>query len=159
MITKAGQGSDKINIVFYREDSIKNREKNWGVKSKEMVVISPNHVILENFWSSSTSKSAFQTFYVECITTSSILVYHCKHGWCQTGCASVFSQLNCTHEKTDDWMMFQILSRWSRLTSVTLLSTPKQPNCKKRCGPCKKKQHEKSCEIKGGGPEVAVVVW
>ena len=40
-----------------------------------------------------------------------------------------------------------------------IVSTPKQPNCKKRCGPCKKKQHEKSCEIKGGGPEVAVVVW
>ena len=38
------------------------------------------------------------------------------------------------------------------------LSIPKQPNCKKRCGPCKKKQHEKSCEIKGGSPEVAVVV-
>jgi len=38
------------------------------------------------------------------------------------------------------------------------ISTPKQSNCKKRCGPCKKKQHEKSCEIKGGGPEVAVVV-
>ena len=38
------------------------------------------------------------------------------------------------------------------------ISTPKQPNCKKRCGPCKKKQHEQSCEIKGGGPEVAVVV-
>ena len=39
-----------------------------------------------------------------------------------------------------------------------IVSTPKQPNCKKRCGLCKKKQHEKSCEIKGGGPEVAVVV-
>ena len=25
-------------------------------------------------------------------------------------------------------------------------STPKQPNFKKRCGPCKKKQHEESCE-------------
>jgi len=31
----------------------------------------------------------------------------------------------------------------------------KQPNCKKRC---KKRQHDKSCEIKGGGPEVAVMV-
>ena len=34
----------------------------------------------------------------------------------------------------------------------------KQPSCKKRCGPCKKRQHEKSYEIKGGGPEVAVMV-
>ena len=38
------------------------------------------------------------------------------------------------------------------------LSTQKQSNCKKRCSPCKKRQHEKSCEIKGGGPEVAVMV-
>jgi len=29
---------------------------------------------------------------------------------------------------------------------------------KKRCGPCQKRQHEKSCEIKGGGPEVVVMV-
>ena len=33
----------------------------------------------------------------------------------------------------------------------------KQPNCKKGVAHAKK-QHEKSCEIKGGGPEVAVVV-
>jgi len=36
-------------------------------------------------------------------------------------------------------------------------STQKQLNCKKRYSPCKKRQHEKS-EIKGGGPEAAVVV-
>jgi len=28
----------------------------------------------------------------------------------------------------------------------------------KRCGPCKKRPHEKSCEIKVGGPEVAVML-
>jgi len=37
--------------------------------------------------------------------------------------------------------------------------TLKQPNCKKKIKPMQKKQHEKSCEIKGGGLEVAVVVW
>jgi len=37
-------------------------------------------------------------------------------------------------------------------------STRKQPNCKKRCSPCKKGQHEKSFEIKSGGPGVAVMV-
>jgi len=42
--------------------------------------------------------------------------------------------------------------------SVNIPSTQKQPNCKKRCSPCKKRQHEKSCEIKGGSPEVAVMV-
>ena len=31
-------------------------------------------------------------------------------------------------------------------------------NCKKKVQPMQKRQHEKSCEIKGGGPEVAVVV-
>jgi len=34
-------------------------------------------------------------------------------------------------------------------------STQKQPNCKKNHA---KRRHEKSCEVKGGGPEVAVVV-
>ena len=78
MITKAGHNSDEIHIVFdnYREDSIKNGERDRRAKSKEMVVldvISPNQnvpVILENFWSSSTSKSAFQAFYVEWLTTN-----------------------------------------------------------------------------------------
>jgi len=78
MITKSGHNSDEIHIVFdnYREDSIKNGERDRRAKSKEMVVldvVSPNQnvpVILENFWSSSTSKSAFQTFYVEWLTTN-----------------------------------------------------------------------------------------
>ena len=38
-----------------------------------------------------------------------------------------------------------------------LLSTQKQPNCKKMW-PMQKRQHEKSWEIKVGSPEVAVVV-
>ena len=99
MITKAGYNSDEIHIVFdnYREDSIKNGKRDRRVKSKEMIVldvISPNQnvpVILENFWSSSTSKSsAFQAFYVEWLTTNYCdfkplylgLVYHHKHGRC-----------------------------------------------------------------------------
>ena len=78
MITKAGHASDEIHIVFdtYKEDSIKNGERNRRAKSKEMVVLDvvlPNQkvpVVLENFWSSSTSKTAFQAFYVEWLTTN-----------------------------------------------------------------------------------------
>ena len=51
MITKAGHNSDEIHIVFddYREDSIKNGERDRRAKSKEMVAldaISPN----QNEW-------------------------------------------------------------------------------------------------------------
>ena len=78
MITKAGHNSDEIHIVFdtYREDSIKNGERDRRAKSKEMVlldVISPIQnvpMVLENFWSSSTSKTAFQAFYIEWLTTN-----------------------------------------------------------------------------------------
>jgi len=55
MITKAGHN---FHIVFdnYREDSIKNGERNRRAKSKEMAVldikIKTVPVILENFWSS-----------------------------------------------------------------------------------------------------------
>ncbi|KAI4824268.1 hypothetical protein KUCAC02_012791 [Chaenocephalus aceratus] len=78
MVTKAGHNCDEIHIVFdtYREDSIKNGERERRGKSKEMVVldvISPNQnvpVVLENFWSSSISKTAFQAFYVEWLTTN-----------------------------------------------------------------------------------------
>ena len=139
MITKAGHNSDEVHIVFdnYREYSIKNGERDRRAKSKEMValdVISPNQnvpVILENFWSSSTSKSAFQAFYVEWLTTN----YHgskplylgiSPQAWIvSAGCASVFPQLNCTHEEADDRMMFHIqdiLSRRSGPTSMTLSS-------------------------------------
>ena len=37
-------------------------------------------------------------------------------------------------------------------------TTQKQPGCKKRCGPVQNGQFEKSCEIKGGGQEMAVMV-
>ena len=39
MITKAGHNSDEIYIIFdnYREDSIKNEERDRRAKSKEMV--------------------------------------------------------------------------------------------------------------------------
>ena len=41
MITKAGHASDEIHIAFdaYKEDSIKNGERNRMAKSKEMVVL------------------------------------------------------------------------------------------------------------------------
>ena len=80
IITNAGHKCDEIHVIFdnYREDSIKNGERERRGKSKELVVlnlISPNQnvpVVLENFWSSSISKSAFQAFYVEWLTTNYI---------------------------------------------------------------------------------------
>jgi len=36
--------------------------------------------------------------------------------------------------------------------------TQKQPGCEKRYGPVQNVQCEKSCEIKGGGQEMAVMV-
>ena len=73
MVTKAGHNCDEIHIIFntYREDSIKNAERGRRGKSKEIVVlevISSNQnvpVVLENFLSSSISKTAFQALYVE----------------------------------------------------------------------------------------------
>jgi len=45
------------------------------------------------------------------------------------------------------------------LDTLKYKSTQKQSNCKKKkVQPMQKRQHEKSCEIKGGGPEVTVVV-
>ncbi|KAF3852772.1 hypothetical protein F7725_006127 [Dissostichus mawsoni] len=78
MVTKAGNNCDEIHIVFdtYREDSIKNGERERRGKSKDMVVLDvilPNQnvpVVLENFWSSSISKTAFQAFYVQWLTTN-----------------------------------------------------------------------------------------
>ena len=139
MITKAGHNSDEIHIVFdnYREDSIKNGERDRRAKYKEMVIfdaISPNQnvpVILENFWSSSTSKSVFQAFYVEWLTTNycdskPLYLGISPQAWMiSAGYASVFPQLNCTHEEADDRMMFHVqdmLSRPSGPTSMTLLS-------------------------------------
>jgi len=44
------------------------------------------------------------------------------------------------------------------LLELYIISTQKQPNCKKSAAHANKRQHEKSCEIQGGGPEVAVMV-
>ena len=38
-----------------------------------------------------------------------------------------------------------------------VISKPKQPSCKKECGP-QKGQDEKRCEIQSGGQEMAVMV-
>ena len=38
-----------------------------------------------------------------------------------------------------------------------ILSNPKQPSCKKVCGP-QKGYGEKRCEIQGGGQEMAVMI-
>jgi hypothetical protein len=85
IIVNAGGNSDEIHVVFdtYKEDSIKNVERQRRGKSNEMIVldsISPNHrvpVKLENFWSSSASKTAFQAFYVDvmvCISSTYISI-------------------------------------------------------------------------------------
>ena len=129
MITKAGHNNDEIRIVFdnYREDSIKNGERDRRAKSKEMVVldvISSNQnvpAILENFWSSSISKSAFQAFYVEWLTTNycgskPLYLGISPQAWMVLAeCASVFPQLNCTHEEAHDRMMFHVQDILSRL--------------------------------------------
>ncbi|KAK5898293.1 hypothetical protein CgunFtcFv8_015724 [Champsocephalus gunnari] len=139
MVTKAGHNCDEIHIVFdtYREDSIKNGERERRGKSKEMVVldvISPNQnvpVVLENFWSSSISKTAFQAFYVEWLTTNyqgtkPLYLGISTQAWTvSAGCASPFPRLNCTHEEAEDRMMFHvqdILSHRSGPTSITLSS-------------------------------------
>ena len=73
-------------------------------------VVSPNQkvpVLLENFWASSISKTAFQAFYVEWLTINyqgnkalpSCISY---------GRASLFVRLDCTHKEADDQMMFHI---------------------------------------------------
>lgn len=122
MVTKAGHNCYEIHIVFdtYREDSIKNGERERRGKSKEMVVldvISPNQnvpVVLENFWSSSISKTAFQAFYVEWLTTNyqgtkPLYLGISPQAWTvSAGCASPFPRLNCTHKEADDRMMFHV---------------------------------------------------
>ena len=97
-------------------------------------VILPNQnvpVVLENFWSSSISKTAFQAFYVEWLTTNYqgtkrlYLGISPKAWMVSAGCASLFPRLNCTHKEADDRMMFHvqdILSHRSGPTSITLLS-------------------------------------
>ena len=65
-------------IVFdhYRKDRIKNSARRRRGKSKEMVILDNISltqkvpVVLENFWPSSNSKTAFQVFYVEWLTSN-----------------------------------------------------------------------------------------
>ena len=97
-------------------------------------VISPNQnvpVVLENFWSSSISKTAFQAFYVQWLTTNyqgikPLYLGISPQAWIvSAGCASPFHWLNCTHEEADDRMMFHvqdILSHRTGPTSLTLSS-------------------------------------
>ena len=139
IIVNAGGNSDEIHVVFdtYKEDSIKNVERQRRGKSNEMIVldsISPNHrvpVKLENFWSSSASKTAFQAFYVEWLKTnydgnkSLYLGISPKAWFVSAGRASPFPSLDCTHEEADDRMMFHvqyILCHESGPTSITLSS-------------------------------------
>ena len=139
MIVNAGCNSNEIHIVFdtYKEDSIKNAERKRRGKSNEMIVIdsiSPSHRIpvkLENFWSSSVSKTAFQTFYVEWLKThynenKPLYLGISPNAWfVSTGRASQFPRLDCTHEEADDRMMFHvqdILCRLGQHTSITLSS-------------------------------------
>ena len=77
-------------------------------------------MILENFWSSSTSKSVFQAFYVEWLTTNycdskPLYLGISPQAWMvSAGYASVFPQLNCTHEEADDRMMSHVQDMLSR---------------------------------------------
>ena len=139
MVTKTGHNCDEIHIVFdaYREYSLKNAEGKRRGKSKEMVVldvISLNQnipVVIENFWLSSVSKTAFQAFYVEWLTTNyngskPLYLGISPQTWVMSaGHAALFPHLNCTHEEADDRMMFHvqdILNHRSGPTSLTLLS-------------------------------------
>jgi hypothetical protein len=139
ILINAGGNSDEIHIVFdtYKEDSIKKVERQRRGKSNEMIVldsISPNHrvpVKLENFWSSSASKTAFQAFYVKWLKTNYdgnkplYLGISPKAWFVSAGRASPFPSLDCTHEEADDRMMFHvqyILCHKSGPTSITLSS-------------------------------------
>lgn len=137
MITNASQNSDEIHVVFdtYREDSIKNTERSRRGRNKEMIVldvVSPNQnvpVRLENFWSSSTSKTAFQDFFVEWLGanyhgTKLLYLGIFPQAWVVSARGALpFPQLNCTHEEADDRMLFHIqniLSTRSGPTSITV---------------------------------------
>ncbi len=137
MVTNAGHSCDEIHIVFdnYREGSIKSAERKRRGKSREMVVldaISPNQnvpvVVIENFWSSSVSKTTFQALYVEWLTTNysgSKPLYLGISPLVSAGHATLYPRLNCTHEEADDRIMFHvqdITSHRSGPTSLTLSS-------------------------------------
>ena len=126
-----------VRKVPYKEDSIKNVERKRRGKSKQIVVldvVSPNQkvpVLLESFWASSISKTAFQAFYVEWLTTNyqgnkALYLGISPKSWLvSNGRASPFARLDCTHEEADDQMMFHIqdiLCHQSDPTTITLLS-------------------------------------
>jgi hypothetical protein len=122
MITNTVCNCEEIHIVFdtYKEDSIKNVERKRRGKCKQMVVldvISPNQkvpVVLENFWASSVSKTAYQAFYVEWLTTNykgnkALYLGISPKSWLVSRRhASLFPCLDCTHKEADDRMMFHI---------------------------------------------------
>ena len=132
-VTKAGGNCGEIHIVFdtYRDDSIKHGERERRGKSKNMVVldvISPNQnvpVVLENFWSSPISKTAFQAFYAEWLTTNykgtkPLYLGISPQAWIVSAAsASPFPRLNCTHEEADDRMMFHVQDILSHCTGST----------------------------------------
>ena len=139
MITSAAHNSDEVHIVFdhYKEDSIKNMERMRRGKCKERLVfdvILPNQnvpVHLDQFWASSISKTAFQAFYVEWLTSNYKgnkplhLGIHPKSWRVAAGHAHHFPLLDCTHEEADDRIMFHvqvILSDRSIPTSITVFS-------------------------------------
>ena len=139
MITSAAHNSDEVHIVFdnYKEDSIKNMERLRRGKCKERLVfddILPNQNIpvhLDKFWASSISKTAFQAFNLEWLTSNYKgnkplhLGIHPKSWRVAAGHAHHFPLLDCTHEKADDRIMFHvqvILSDRSIPTSITVFS-------------------------------------
>ena len=121
-VTKVWHNCDEIHIVFdaYRDYSLKNAEGKRRGKSKEMVVLdvmSLNQnipVVIENFWSSSVSRTAFQAFYVEWLTTNyngfkPLYLGISPQAWVvSAGHAALFPHLNCAHEEADDRMMFHV---------------------------------------------------
>ena len=73
MVIKAGHNSDESHIQRGQHQEFRERRRG---KSKDMVVLDvilPNQnvpVVLENFWSFSISKTAFQAFYSQWLTTN-----------------------------------------------------------------------------------------
>ena len=98
----------------------KNAERKRRGKSKEVVVlnvISPNQnvpVVIENFRSSSVSKTAFQAFYVEWLTTKyngskPLYLGISPQVWVvPAGHAALFPHLNYTHKEADDRIMLHL---------------------------------------------------
>lgn len=87
--------------------------------------------MIENFWSSSVSKTTFQAFYIEWLTTNysgskPLYLGISPQAWVvSAGRAALFPRLNCTHEEADDRIMFHvqdITSHRSGPTSLTLSS-------------------------------------